>query len=857
MRIRAALGSLVRVTTPARSVRPLAGADALGSIFTNLVLIVFVGLSAVTTSANAGDEPLSVEIEPTEIQLFADGWTQQLLVTGRSGERHDFDLTTRGRFESANPEIATVSPSGVVRSIGSGETTIRVSVDGVSADVHVTVNPKDERRAARFRADVMPILTKLSCNSGGCHGKSTGQNGFKLSLLGFEPETDHEALVNEARGRRILPGDPGRSLLLSKATGRVPHGGGRRLDIASDDYRVLRDWIERGAQGPRDDDSILERIVVTPKQRVLAPDSKQQLQVTAHYSDGFVRDVTRQTVFASNFSETADVDSSGIVTTQSSGGLFAVMARFGGRIGVFQGTVPYHADRADQQTDNFETQGFTNVDRHLSRQWSRLGIRPSPSADDATFVRRATIDICGTLPTADEVTDYVSDARADKRLHLIDRLLERPEHASYFALKWAAVLQNRGRGYSTSKQRPGTALFSAWIRDSIAANKPYDRFVSELITATGSQRENPPTIWYRSVRTTQDYVESIAQAFLGVRIQCAQCHHHPAERWSQGDYYGLAAAFARVGRKGGFADAEVPTNEIIFLKREGAVTHPRTGEVTPPRPLGGPDFALSRYDDPRRALAKWMTEPENPFFARTMVNRIWGHFFGRGIVHPIDDARSTNPPSNPELLDELARGFVESGYDVRVLIRTIAGSHAYQLSSTPNASNQQDIQSFARFYPRRLTAEVLLDGISQVLEVPTEFSGGPGAFPKGTRAVDLPDENVPTNFLDVFGRPARTSACECERADAPTLAQALELVNSNEIQRKLTAEEGYVGGLAKNDQPHEQNAQDVFLRTFARTPRSDELAAAVKFLESEADRAEGYRSLLWSLLATNEFMFNH
>jgi hypothetical protein len=359
------------------------------------------------------------------------------------------------------------------------------------------------------------------------------------------------------------------------------------------------------------------------------------------------------------------------------------------------------------------------------------------------------------------------------------------------------------------------------------------------------------------VRTTQDYVESVSQAFLGVRIQCAQCHHHPAERWSQADYYSFAANFARVGRKGGFADAEVPTSEVIFLKDHGEVVHPRSGDVMSPRPLGGPDFELNRYDDPRAALAEWMTSPINPFFARTMANRMWGHFLGRGIVHPIDDSRSTNPPSNTALLDQLAQEFVSSGYDVRQLIRVIAMSAAYGVSSEPTVHNKNDIQSFSRFQLRRLSAEVLLDGISQVLEVPTVFAGGPGKFPAGTRAIELPDENVPVNFLDVFGRPGRTSACECERADDPALAQALELVNSTEIQKKLTAKDGYIARLVNNDEPHTANVREIFLKVFAREPRDNEKNAATEFLRSESDRVEAYRTLLWSLLATNEFMFNH
>lgn len=720
-----------------------------------------------------------------------------------------------------------------------------------------------------FGTDVVPILTKLGCNSGGCHGKATGQNGFKLSLFGFEPEDDYRALVKETRGRRLSIAAPDNSLLLLKATSRMPHGGGRRLDEASDDYRILRDWVAQGATAPRDDDPRLLRIELSPSQQILAPNASQRLHVTAFFSDGTSRDVTRQAVYQSNEPGIATVEEDGLVKSGSQHGLVSVMARYGEQIATWHAAVPLTSDPAKlaavqqqlgelnkQPVDITKANGQLSdhlTDRHLLAQWQRLGIIPSAQADDATFLRRAMIDICGTLPTSAEVTEYLTDTRTDKRSRLINRLLERPEYASYFALKWADILQNRGAGYATSQQRAGTTLFASWIRDSIADNKPYNQFVSEIITASGSQAENPPAVWYRTVRKTPEYVESIAQAFLGVRVQCAQCHHHPTERWSQTDYYGLAASFSRVGRKGGFADAEVPTDEIIFLKDQGEVIHPRTGAVLKPRPLGGTEFTLGLHDDPRGSLAQWMTNVDNPYLARTMANRMWAHFLGRGIVHPIDDARSTNPPSNPELLEALAQDFIASGFDVKHLIRVITSSYAYGLESAPHAGNEGDTQTFARFYPRRLSAEVLLDGISQVLDVPTNFSG----VAVGTRAIELPDENVAAHFLDVFGRPARMSACECERVDSPALTQALELVNSEELQRKLTEPTGYAQRLAASDTSNAELASQVFLRALARPPRAEELKTAVDFLTAEPDRAEACRSLLWSLLATNEFMFNH
>ena len=750
--------------------------------------------------------------------------------------------------------------------------TILVSSTSTAAD---PVSTESSSRPVYFGTEVVPILTKLGCNGGGCHGKATGQNGFRLSLFGFEPEFDYEAIVKESRGRRLSPAAPEHSLLLTKGTSSVPHGGGKRLTVGSDDYRILREWISQGATPPRADDPHLVKIEIFPKEQILNVNASQQLQVRATFSDGLSRDVSRQAVYQSNEPSIATISDDGLIQTTSQHGLFSVMARFGEQIATFHAAVPFVSDPKQLEAIEGELRtiesrltnneaGHSNntskliakpspVDRHLFAQWRKLGIVPSSPTDDATFLRRASVDICGTLPTRDEVAEYLTDTSPDKREQLIDRLLNRPDYASYFTLKWADILQNRGAGYATSKQRAGTTLFASWIRDSVESNKPYDQFVSEILTATGSQNENPPAIWYRTVRKSPEYVESVAQAFLGVRVQCAQCHHHPTERWSQSDYYGLAAVFSRVGRKGGFADAEVPTDEIIYLKETGEVVHPRTGEVLKPQPLGGTPFAIGLQDDPRESLARWMTHADNPFFARTMVNRLWAHFLGRGIVHPIDDARSTNPPSNPELLDALANDFIASGYDVKHLIRTITNSYAYRLDSAPEPGNAGDTQTFARFYARRLPAEVILDGISQVLEVPTVFPG----VPAGTRAIQLPDENVAAHFLDVFGRPARMSACECERVDAPALTQALELVNSTEIQRKLTEASGYAQQLAGRDLPNDAVAEEIFVRVFARNPRPDELKAASEYLAGQSDRGEACRSLLWSLLATNEFLFNH
>ncbi|MDP6445101.1 MAG: DUF1549 domain-containing protein [Pirellulaceae bacterium] len=823
--------------------------------------ILAVAASLLAPAVSNGQSPPPFQLSHESIELFA-GQSQQVLADGAAENGRIVDLTASVNYASSDPAVASVTAAGLVVAHRAGRA--EIAVTWKSASQKITVAVQDARRSPplRFVTDIVPVLTKRGCNSGSCHGKATGQNGFRLSLLGFEPAFDYRALVLEARGRRLFPADPDRSLVLQKAIGDVPHGGGARLRVEDDDYQALRDWIVRGTVGPSDSDPQLVRLELQPSSRVLARESRQQVVVTAFYSDATSRDVTRQAVYLSSDDRLAAADESGLISTFDRSGIVSVMARFGGKIATFYGSAPLPRNDAERSAvrsrlSEVEKHITSPVDRLLFQQWSRLGVAPSNEVSDAAFIRRVTIDICGSLPTSAEVRSYVSDTALDKRSRLIDRLLRQPAYASYFAMKWGDVLQNRGAGYSTRQQRAGTSMFGGWIRDSIAANKPYDQFVYEIITASGSQRENPPTVWHRSVRTMPDYVESVAQAFLGVRIQCAQCHHHPFERWSQTDYYGLAAVFARLGRKGGFADAEVPTDEVIYLKDRGEVKHPRTGAIVAPRALGGPDLPLGPYDDPRSAFADWMTDPENPFFARTMANRMWAHFLGRGVIDPIDDARITNPPSNPELLDFLANDFARHHYDVKHLIRTICNSLAYRLSATASELNRRDTQSFARFYPRRLGAEVLLDGISQVLEAPTAFSGGPGSFPAGTRAIELPDENVPLHFLDVFGRPARTTACECERIDAPALAQGLELVNSTELQRKLTVKGGFAAQLAENKLTHEENVGEIFARLFAREPDDREMQVAKGFLASEKDRAAAYQSLLWSLLVTNEFLFNH
>ncbi len=711
----------------------------------------------------------------------------------------------------------------------------------------------DEPRPLNFANDIMPILTKGGCNGGGCHGKADGQNGFKLSLLGFEPEEDYEHIVKEARGRRVFPAAPEQSLLLTKGTAELPHGGGKKLDPASEDYADLVRWIGEGMPYGKDTDPKMARISVEPAKLTMPLKGEQQLKVTAHYTDGSTRDVTKRALYEANEKGMADTTETGMVKLFDLPGDVAVMVRYQGKVSTFRATVPLGAPVEKlPPVSNF-------VDDLVFAKLKTIGIPPSEIADDATYLRRVTLDLAGRLPTAAEMKEFRASADPKKRGALVDRLLDSPEYAEYFANKWSALLRNQRTQPLYAR---GTHLFWQWIRDSMADNKPYDRFVSELVAASGEIDHNPPVAWYRQVRDMKQQMEDVAQLFLGTRMQCAQCHHHPFEKWSQQDYYGFAAFFSNVSRKpSGFA-----TEEMIFHRRGVAqATNIRTKAAVMPTSLGGGAVKLEPAQDPRRALAEWMSQKDNPFFAHTLVNRYWKHFFNRGLVEPEDDMRETNPPVNPELLSALAGSFMKSGYDLKQLIRTIVTSTTYQLSAVPNAHNAKDRQNFSRYYPKRLNAEVLYDAVNTLLGVESKFEGQA----PGTRAVALPDNsyNQSTYFLSVFGRPDSSSACECERTQEASLAQSLHLLNAAEIQTQLARDKGRADSLTKDSRPDDDKIMDLYQMALSRDPNADEMKLAHTHLEKKATgksgpdalkgRKEAYEDILWALLNTKEFLFNH
>ncbi len=801
---------------------------------------------------------LSFQIPSATIQ---GPWSGQQLVVTHHADRGERDVTSAVTFSAKPDGILAIDAHGYAKPVGNGTATVTASLPGHSGEASVAVEVKafDSEPAVDFPNDVVPVFTKYGCNGGGCHGKSGGQNNFRLSLLGYEPWNDHDWLVRESRGRRIFPAAPEHSLLLMKATGEIPHEGGIRMDKHSDDYAAITRWIRQGMPYQPENAPKVTRITVYPQERVATAHAEQQLAVTAWYSDGSARDITRLAIYEANQEEMAEVDEVGRVILADQTGTTSIMIRFQEHVAVFRATIPLGAEIKElPKPRNF-------IDEEIFNKLTLLGLPPSPLIDDATFLRRVTVDIAGRLPTAEETTAFLASRDADKRARRVDELLDSPDYAAYFAQKWAGILRNK-RAKDTYQR--GTYAFHDWLRSRLQDNTPYDQLVSEVITASGEIGQNPAVGWFRAVKDQKEQMQDIAQVFLGIRMQCAQCHHHPYEKWSQDDYYGFAAFLTAVGRKPG----EQPDEEIIFHKRTAAaMQNPNTQVMLKPTPLGSDPLELPPSEDPRGALADWLTSAENPWFARMLVNRYWKHFFSVGLVEPEDDMRVTNPATHPELLDRLAAHFAESGFDLKELVRTVCNSQTYQLSAVPNDHNVADAQNFSRYYPKRLQAEVLLDSINLVSKSRDNFTNQPA----GVRATWLPDDkfNADSYFLTVFGRPEMDSACECERVADANLAQSLHLINSDTIQSKLGHDAGRAAALAlATERPDAERLGELYVYALSRPPRSEELAAATAHLEKKRAKAaekaddeitpekaerEAFEDILWALVNTKEFLFNH
>jgi len=779
------------------------------------------------------------DVFPSQFELNGLHEGRQLLVTGQA----QIDLTRRAVYSVTPANIVRVSTQGYVRPVGKGMATIRVEANGQSRDVNVTVTDSDEAKPLNFVNDIEPILSRHGCNAGGCHGRASGQNGFRLSLFGFDPAFDYNAIVKEARGRRVFPASPDNSLILTKASGLVAHGGGRRLPEDTEDYRTLRRWILQGAPLGDDKAGTLKKISMVPDQRVMQRKQEQQVAVLAHYTDGTTRDVTKQAQFQSNEIGVAAVDPDGIVRTFEMSGDATVMARYQGQVAVFRALVPLGKPIA--KYPDFPANNY--IDTLSLARWKKLGIVPSDLCSDSEFIRRVTVDLCGRLPTVEETRIFLADTTGAKRGKLIDRLLDSRDYAAYFAMRWGNVLRNA----SLAGSEQAAYAFHEWIRDHIARNRPYDEFVRGIVVAAGEWQDAPAVNWYWQMRDDQLHqpVADTAQVFLGLRLQCAKCHHHPYERWSQNDYYGLAGFFSRLGRKG---LGEPPPYYASRTRTTGEI-NPATLKPIEPKLLDGPMLKVAPEDDPRHKLVDWMAEPSNPFFAKALVNRMWGHLMGRGLVDPVDDMRETNPPSNPELLDALAQDFIKSKLDVKHVLRTICNSRTYQLSSEPNEYNQHDKQNHARYYARRMIAEVLHDAIDQVTDTRTRFD----KMSKNARAVDLPHEGFGSYFLDVFDRPPRSSACECARSASANLPQVLHMSMSPAIEAKISSGQGRVAKLIGLKAAVADAVTDLYLAAYSRLPTRAELDRTVRYVQDQKDTRRGLEDLCWALMNSRAFMYNH
>ncbi|MGC3967333.1 MAG: DUF1553 domain-containing protein [Pirellulales bacterium] len=785
-------------------------------------------------------KPTRIEVKPETIRLATPMQYMNVVVSGFYADGRVQDLTRVAQFAAADARVARVQ-EGIVLPVADGKTQVIVSVGDFKAQIPVECVDQGKPEQVSFLNSVQAALTKQGCNQGACHGSPSGKGGFRLSLRAYDPVLDIETLVREAYTRRIDLIEPANSLLLQKPLMEVAHGGGRRIKKDDYSYGMLRDWIAQGAKVDAEDASQCVKIEVYPKNReYLRPAHVQQLLVLGHYSDGSVRDITKLADYLSSDEAVATVDADGFVVSRERGET-TVLVRYLDKMETtaltFLENVPGFQWPAPSE-NNY-------VDKFVFEKLKRLQITPSEICSDEEYVRRVYLDVVGRLPTIAETAAFLADKASDKRGQLVERLLASDEYPSFWALKWADLLRVR----KTKISEPGVHKFHHWIEQAVRDNMPYDEFARRLVTASGSTLSNPAANFYRTSADVNDCTETASQLFLGVRIQCAKCHNHPFERWTQDNYYGIAAFFQRVQRKK-TTDAD---DLVVWTARTGETTQPRTGKTMKPwAPLKG-EVDLPGEEDRRDAFAAWLTDPNNPFFAKVEVNRIWGHLTGRGIIEPVDDFRESNPAAHPALLEALAKDFVQHGYDRKHVMRTILNSRTYQLSSRRNEFNKDDVKYFSHSKTRMLSAEQLLDAICQVTDVPEKYAG----LPAGTRAVELPSPDVDNYFLKVFGQPARETACACERAGESNLSQALQMINGPLVHGKIKDAGNRARVLATAGKPHADIVKELYLAAFSRAPSPPELKAALDHIVKSGNPERGLEDVCWAILNTNEFLFQH
>ncbi len=778
-----------------------------------------------------------LSVSPTAILLDRPEASQQLLITVQEGELRR-DVTREVKYEVRPPAVVAIGADGLIQPLAEGTSQVIVRHGALVMEVPVTVSNLQQPVPVSFVHEIQPILTKARCNSGGCHGKAEGQNGFKLSLLGFDEAFDHDSIVKEGKGRRVVLTAPERSILLRKATAAVPHGGGQKIEQGSPQYRRLLRWISAGAPSTVPDERQVIGIEVEPAQVVIAANGSQQLRVTAVDDAGRRHCATVEADYISNATHICEANSRGLLQASDVPGEAAILVRYLGHVAVCRVVMPRPGSTFPRPAEaNF-------VDKHVWDKLTRLGIPPSESIDDATFLRRVSLDVTGTLPTAAEARKFLADKALDKRTKLIEELLQRPEYSDYWAMKWSDLLKA-----DKLKITPqGTVGLTRWLRKQFTENRPYDEMVREILTIQGPVQSESPAAFFKTLDQPEVTSRAVSQLFLGVRIECAQCHHHPSERWSQDDYAGLAGFFT------GLTVKKLPDGTDSIVARIGTDSkHPRTGELVPARALGAKPADFANASDRRQALAAWLTQPDNPFFAKAIANRMWSHYFGRGLVDPIDDMRVTNPATNEPLLAALEAHLKEVRYDLKAFTRTLLMSRAYQLGAATD-SNRDDRQHFSHVRPKAMPAEVLLDAICQTTGVPEKFNG----WPEGVRSVQVWDNRMPSYFFRIFGRPVRATVCECERSNEPSISQALHLLNSPEVNAKLNHRHGLARQWAESPKSNAEITDDVYLTTVTRFPTPEERTLMQSAFESaETTRQQAIEDMLWAVMNTKEFLYNH
>ncbi len=817
---------------------------------TTIGLLGIVTLSALSVSAtgkekHAGIAKPALQLTGAVSNITLDGpWTSHRIVaelpTGK-------DVTTTARYTIADPKIATIK-DGTVYPVHDGRTTITIDASGRKLVVPIDVRNVTTKATPRFIADVEPILTRSNCNGGGCHGATQGKGGFRLSLQAFDPDLDFASITKGSASRRVSPAQPMNSLLLRKPTMAVPHKGGPALAGGTQHHLLLSEWIRLGMPGPKQDDPTVTKLDVYPKMRTLSVGDTQAIRVVATLSDSTTRDVTAEALISGSDAAVANVSPDGIIKVTGKGSA-AVLIRYRDVVTTATINSPFGTPLKPGAPPDDETRTPASIamDVLVDKKLAQLGLTPSQKASDTEFLRRVTLDICGTLPSPNDIREFLADRELDKRARLVDKLLASPEYVDTWTLFWGDYT----RATTKALGERGLASMNQWLRSSVALNKPMSTFARELITAKGSNYDNGAAGFFRAERSPEALLETTSQVFLGTRIGCAKCHNHPYERFKQFEYYQMAAFFVRTKTK----DGPNPEETFVYNGNGGEAVHPRTGKVMQPTPLDGTPLPTDFKGDRRDALADWVTAPSNPFFAKNIVNRVWKQLMGIGLIEPVDDIRVTNPPSNPELLDRLALDFVRGGYDVRQLIRDIVLTDAYQRTAIPTKQNAGDSKYYSHYAFKRMQAEPLMDAISVALGLGEPIAG----MPADLRAVQLPDTSVGGNtyFLDLFGRPARNVVCQCERSDAPTIGQLLHIMNGKGIQDRIASKDNRIGKLIAAGKTDAQILEEVYLATLGRYPSEREKMIALLDIDLAKDRRLAWEDVQWALLNQKEFLFNH